>query len=111
MTQLDANYDDSANNAMNALSSAEVASRIAGTSKSVNTGMKIQRDDLPIHREFITESREHLAVAESKLLALEANPEDTEAIDAIFRCFHTIKGVAGFLNLKQVGKLVPQPKT
>jgi two-component system chemotaxis sensor kinase CheA len=66
---------------------------------------RLTADDVPIFREFITESRAHLATAESKVLVLETNPQEADAIDTIFRCFHTIKGVAGFLNLTQVGAL------
>lgn len=62
-------------------------------------------DDLSLIGEFVTESREHLDAAEAQLLRLEDQPEDLEAINAVFRSFHTIKGVAGFLNLKQIGAL------
>lgn len=105
MMQPEANNKNAGKNAPNASSLTQVASSNAGESDSGNTEMTITKDDLPIHREFITESRGHLAMAESKILTLEANPQDAEAIDAIFRCFHTIKGVAGFLNLNQISKL------
>jgi two-component system, chemotaxis family, sensor kinase CheA len=49
--------------------------------------------------EFIQEARDHLTVAEEKLLELEAGPKNGESIDAIFRAWHTIKGVAGFMGL------------
>ena len=52
--------------------------------------------------DFVLESREHLAAIESRSLALEQDPCDTEAIHSIFRAFHTIKGVAGFLELDAV---------
>ena len=39
------------------------------------------------------------------MLTLEKNPGDADAVNAVFRGFHTIKGVAGFLNLKQIGAL------
>jgi HPt (histidine-containing phosphotransfer) domain-containing protein len=105
--QTDANNNDTGTTtiAPNASSLAQAASSNVGASVSGNAGIKIANDDLPIHREFIAESRRHLAIAESKIPALKANPKDAEAIDAIFRCFHTIRGVAGFLNLNQVGKL------
>ncbi|MGC3957492.1 MAG: Hpt domain-containing protein [Verrucomicrobiota bacterium] len=62
-------------------------------------------DDLPLIREFITESSEHLQAAEAEILKLEDNVSNNEAIHGIFRSFHTIKGVAGFLNLKQIASL------
>ena len=39
------------------------------------------------------------------MLGLETNPEDTEAINAVFRPFHSVKGVAGFLNLMEIHDL------
>ncbi len=53
-------------------------------------------------REFIVESREHLAAAEQALLELESTTGDTELVSTVFRAFHTIKGVAGFLNLTPI---------
>jgi len=55
--------------------------------------------------EFLCESREHLANSEQALLELEKKPEDTELINKVFRAFHTIKGVAGFMNLGPVVSL------
>jgi two-component system chemotaxis sensor kinase CheA len=49
--------------------------------------------------EFLMEAREHLTNIENQALALEQNPQNTEAIHGIFRAFHTIKGLAGFLDL------------
>jgi HPt (histidine-containing phosphotransfer) domain-containing protein len=54
---------------------------------------------------FLVESREHLATAESGLLALETNPGDTATLNALFRAFHSIKGVAGLLALGPVVRL------
>ena len=48
--------------------------------------------------DFILESREHLSAIEQHLLNLERGPEATDAVHAIFRGFHTIKGLAGFLE-------------
>jgi len=52
--------------------------------------------------EFISESTEHLGTAEASLLALENDPTDLELINAVFRAFHTIKGVAGFMHLEAI---------
>ena len=49
--------------------------------------------------DFIMESREHLANIESQLLALEQSPDDLEPVHTIFRGFHTIKGLSGFLEV------------
>jgi two-component system chemotaxis sensor kinase CheA len=52
--------------------------------------------------DFVMESREHLAAIESRSLALEQDPGNAEAIHSIFRAFHTIKGLAGFLEQNAV---------
>ncbi|MFT3828276.1 MAG: chemotaxis protein CheA [Opitutaceae bacterium] len=49
--------------------------------------------------EFHAEAVDHLSQIEAALLQLEQNPNDPEAISSIFRSFHTIKGVSGFLQL------------
>jgi len=67
--------------------------------------LKIAESDAPLVMDFISESGEHLESAEADLLHIEEYPDDPESINSIFRAFHTIKGVAGFLNLKQIGSL------
>ena len=61
--------------------------------------------DPDLVRDFLEESHEHLASIELNILALEEDPADMEAINAVFRPFHSIKGVAGFLNLKDIHRL------
>jgi two-component system chemotaxis sensor kinase CheA len=55
--------------------------------------------DLELLREFHSESLELLRSIEQAVLTLEENPGASEAINAIFRAFHTFKGSAGFLQL------------
>ncbi|MGF1447985.1 MAG: chemotaxis protein CheA [Opitutales bacterium] len=52
--------------------------------------------------EFQTEALEHLEAIEQATLVIENEPEDADSMSALFRAFHTIKGVAGFLNLGPV---------
>jgi len=61
--------------------------------------------------DFVLESREHLASIESQLLTLEGDPHASEALNAVFRGFHTIKGLAGFLELWDVQKLAHETET
>jgi len=49
--------------------------------------------------EFYGEAVDHLAQIEAALLALDQEPDNPEALNSIFRSFHTIKGNAGFLGL------------
>lgn len=100
--------------AMNQLSTGEVDSESAGTDNQIETAdelhsqnedIAIAENDIPLITDFINESNEHLESAEEGILGIEENPEDTETVNSIFRAFHTIKGVAGFLNLKPLGEL------
>jgi two-component system, chemotaxis family, sensor kinase CheA len=61
--------------------------------------------------DFIAEAGEHIEAIEEGLLLLEANPTDREIINEVFRPFHTIKGVAGFLNLRSIGTLTHELET
>lgn len=61
-------------------------------------------DDIEIVKEFLVESNDHLDNVESKILELEENPEDVDIINSIFRPIHSMKGSAGFLGLKDIGK-------
>lgn len=62
-------------------------------------------DDIPLIQDFIAESREHIESAEAALLELENDPKNNEVLNQIFRSFHTIKGMAGFLNLTDINVL------
>ncbi len=62
-------------------------------------------DSLP---EFITEARSHLSDAENAMLSFEGDGRNPESINLTFRAFHTIKGVAGFLNLQPIVVLAHQ---
>jgi two-component system, chemotaxis family, sensor kinase CheA len=59
--------------------------------------------NLEENRELLTEFHgevvEHLQQIEAALLVLDQQPEEPEALNSIFRSFHTIKGNAGFLGL------------
>lgn len=68
-------------------------------------------NDPELLSDFLLESREHLASLESQLLVLEREPSDSEALHAIFRSFHTIKGLAGFLELHEVQKVAHEVET
>ncbi|MCR8719762.1 chemotaxis protein CheA [Pseudomonas syringae] len=51
---------------------------------------------------FIVEARELLQAMEESLLQLESDPGDQDAIGAIFRAAHTIKGSAGLFGLTPI---------
>jgi two-component system chemotaxis sensor kinase CheA len=62
-------------------------------------------EDREIMRDFVFESLENLETIELSLIELEQDSEDLDTINAIFRPFHTIKGVSGFLDLEKINKL------
>ena len=57
---------------------------------------------------FFDEAREMLQSIEDSLLQLEGNPQDEEAVHALFRAAHTIKGTSGIFNLNRVVKFTHQ---
>ena len=74
----------------------------------------LPEDDLELVADFVGEARDHLAAAERDLLTLESAPDGDAAsglVAGAFRAFHSIKGVAGFLNLGQVGSLAHATET
>lgn len=64
-----------------------------------------RRGDVELLQEFIGESAEHLDEAEAQLLVLESEPTQLDALNAVFRAFHTIKGVAGFVEMTHIQNL------
>jgi two-component system chemotaxis sensor kinase CheA len=80
----------------------------AGADADGNAGSpeeSMSEEDRQILGDFVIESLENLGTIEVSLIDLEQDPDDLETINAIFRPFHTIKGVSGFLNLEKINKL------
>ncbi|MGA8594304.1 MAG: chemotaxis protein CheA [Bryobacteraceae bacterium] len=61
--------------------------------------------------DFIMESREHLSSIEGQMLTLEQDPGATDTIHSVFRGFHTIKGLAGFLEFSTIQKVAHEVET
>lgn len=55
-----------------------------------------------VFQTFLAESREMLEEMERYLLEIEAGAHDSEQLNALFRCVHTIKGSAGLFALDHV---------
>jgi two-component system chemotaxis sensor kinase CheA len=68
-------------------------------------------EDPELIAEFVTESREHLESIEAQLLVLERESANAEAIHSVFRSFHTIKGLAGFLALPEIQEVAHEVET
>jgi len=81
------------------------------TSTKAKPEVKFRREidvstlDASLLTEFIAEAQEHFANADAALLRLEVTPADVDIINELFRVFHTIKGVAGFLSLDAIQAL------
>jgi len=67
--------------------------------------------DESLLRDFITEGLEYIGEIEVNILNLEQEPENKDYINAIFRPFHSIKGVASFLNLEAIRTLAHDLET
>ncbi len=76
-----------------------------------DTEGRILNDPDGLIADFAQEANDHLDNAEDQLLALEAEPTNSEAINSVFRAFHTIKGVAGFLEFNDIQTLAHQAET
>ncbi len=67
--------------------------------------------DPELVNDFIVEAREHLAAIEQNVLLLEQDPTVMDAIHAVFRAFHTIKGIAGFLEFQDIRDVAHETET
>jgi two-component system chemotaxis sensor kinase CheA len=72
--------------------------------RSADDVVRIELDE-EVVPEFVQESIEQLAETDGNLMSLESDPADEEALGGVFRCFHTIKGLAGFLGFEQIENL------
>jgi two-component system chemotaxis sensor kinase CheA len=83
-----------------------VSGKESDTLPSIHSNVgTIPETDLSLLHDFIQESRDHIHTAETLMLDLESDPTNIEFINSIFRSFHTIKGVSGFLGIKEVTEL------
>ena len=61
--------------------------------------------------DFLIETNEHIESIETNIDILEKDSNNAETIDSIFRDFHTIKGLAGFVSQGLVQKIAHQTET
>ena len=79
----------------------------AAPAKTVNT----LAQDAGLVNDFILETREHLTSIENDLLTLDREPAQPEALHSLFRSFHTVKGLAGFLEFDSIRALAHEVET
>lgn len=68
-------------------------------------------EDTELLADFVLEADEHLTFIEEGALLLERDPSQLETVHAVFRSFHSIKGLAGFLGLKGVQAVAHEVET
>jgi two-component system, chemotaxis family, sensor kinase CheA len=78
---------------------------------AANSSLSPLSEDRELLGEFILESRDHLTQVEVQMITLEKNPEDVDAINTVFRAFHTVKGLAGFLALEEIREVAHETET
>jgi len=82
-----------------------------GKTASTQDNTTFQIEDESLFKDFIVEALEYLGEIEVNVLNLEQTPDDLEYINAVFRPFHSIKGVAGFINLQDISGLAHEIET
>ncbi len=68
-------------------------------------------ESLSMLGDFISESEDGLGQADQILLSIEKDGSNEEHINSLFRVFHSLKGVAGFLQLYDVESLAHKTET
>ena len=66
---------------------------------------EVEIQDESLLKDFISEGLEYIEEIEVNILNLEQEPDNKDYINTIFRPFHSMKGVASFLNLETIRDL------
>jgi len=74
-------------------------------SPEANAPVSLSDEDLEIMADFVSEAEDNLGSIEGNLIELEDDPSNMDTVNEIFRPFHTIKGVSGFLALNRINRL------
>lgn len=84
----------------------DLEGQMAEMAKTTDVLMELKvEEDRDLLTEFHTEALEHLEQIESSVLVMEKEPQNPDSMASLFRAFHTIKGVAGFLHLTPINRL------
>lgn len=71
----------------------------------------LDNNDLEFVKTFVEEAREHIETIEQALLEAERSPTSLGRIADLFQPFHIIRGMAGFLRLRDVHALTQETET
>lgn len=61
--------------------------------------------------DFIVEAFEHIEEIENNAMSLDKNPDDVDLIHTMFRAFHTIKGLSGFVEHSIIQEVAHKTET
>lgn len=75
----------------------DLAQLDAAVRQTASFGNELAQDP-QLLADFFVEARDHLAQIEMRLLELEQGSSNAETMNSLFRSFHTLKGLAGFLD-------------
>lgn len=78
---------------------------------AANAAAAMLAADPALIADFISRAGEHADEAERQVLVLDREPGDRAALDAAFRAFHTVKGMAGFLALDTIQAICHDAET
>ncbi|MBA3974196.1 MAG: chemotaxis protein CheA [Candidatus Solibacter sp.] len=67
--------------------------------------------DPELVQEFLIEAREHLSNIEALMIEIDNGGAAEEAVHGVFRSFHTIKGLAGFLDFAVIQEVAHEVET
>ena len=67
--------------------------------------------DPELVQEFLIEAREHLSSIETLMIEIDNGGAAEEAVHGVFRSFHTIKGLAGFLDFAVIQEVAHEVET
>ena len=76
--------------------------------KKLNIDIHIEQE---FWGDFVQEAYEHLDDIESNVITLEQSPENMEIIHTMFRAFHTIKGLSGFVEHSIIQEIAHKTET
>jgi two-component system chemotaxis sensor kinase CheA len=84
-----------------------------GSRASATLPARVTRDEdtVGLIGEFLSESEDGLGRADQILMNIDHGDASVEAVNGLFRVFHTVKGVAGFLELNEITTLAHTTET
>jgi two-component system, chemotaxis family, sensor kinase CheA len=104
MGSLPAAADEASSRMLQGITALQEACDRAGRPAPQSSNTSLAQDP-ELLQDFLIEARDYLSSIEAQALVLERDPLDAEALNSAFRSFHTIKGLAGFLELAEVQHL------